>query len=60
VTRDGHTSVGWANDSRGVEQAAISVRGTEWRLLGSFCDPFGFCQGVLQEIEFTATAVLRF
>jgi hypothetical protein len=26
----------------------------EWRLLGSFCDPFGFCQGVLQQIEFTA------
>jgi outer membrane protein W len=27
---------------------------------GSFCDPFGFCQGVLQQIEFAAAAVLRF
>ena len=27
---------------------------------GSFCDPFGFCQGVLQQIEFSAAAVLRF
>ena len=26
----------------------------------SFCDPFGFCQGVLQQIEFSAAAVLRF
>jgi outer membrane protein W len=26
----------------------------------TFCDPFGFCQGVLQQIEFTAAAVLRF
>jgi outer membrane protein W len=27
---------------------------------GTFCDPFGFCQGVLQQIEFSAAAVLRF
>jgi outer membrane protein W len=27
---------------------------------GTFCDPFGFCQGVLQQIEFTAAAVVRF
>jgi outer membrane protein W len=27
---------------------------------GTFCDPFGFCQGVLQQIEFTMAAVLRF
>jgi len=27
---------------------------------GRFCDPFGFCQGVLQQIEFSAAAVLRF
>ena len=26
----------------------------------TFCDPFGFCQSVLQQIEFTAAAVLRF
>jgi len=27
---------------------------------GTFCDPFGFCQGVLQQIDFTVAAVLRF
>ena len=27
---------------------------------GRFCDPFGFCQGVLQQVEFAAAAVLRF
>jgi outer membrane protein W len=27
---------------------------------GTFCDPFGFCQGVLHQIEFAAAAVLRF
>ena len=27
---------------------------------GAFCDPFGFCQSVLQQIEFAAAAVLRF
>jgi outer membrane protein W len=27
---------------------------------GAFCDPFGFCQGVLQQIELTVAAVLRF
>jgi probable HAF family extracellular repeat protein len=36
VSRDGHTIVGWARDSRGVQHAAIWIRGTEWRLLGSF------------------------
>jgi hypothetical protein len=25
-----------------------------------FCDPFGFCQGVLHQIEFAAAAVVRF
>ena len=25
-----------------------------------FCDPFGFCQGSLQQIEFTVGAVVRF
>jgi probable HAF family extracellular repeat protein len=35
VSRDGHTIVGAALDSRRVEQAAIWQRGTEWRLLGS-------------------------
>jgi outer membrane protein W len=27
---------------------------------GPYCDPFGFCQGVLQQIEYSAAAVLRF
>src|SRR3954453_13216477 len=36
VSRDGHTIVGSATDSRGIKQSAIWQRGTEWRLLGSF------------------------
>ena len=35
VSRDGHTIVGTAADARLIQQAAIWVRGTEWRLLGS-------------------------
>ena len=27
---------------------------------GRFCDPFGFCQGSLQQIEFAVGAVVRF
>ncbi len=27
---------------------------------GDFCDPFGFCQGSLQQIEFAVGAVVRF
>ena len=27
---------------------------------GDFCDPFGFCQGSLQQIEFAGGAVVRF
>ena len=27
---------------------------------GDVCDPFGFCQGMLQQFEFAAAAVLRF
>jgi hypothetical protein len=27
---------------------------------GDFCDPFGFCQGVLQQIEFAGGVVVRF
>jgi hypothetical protein len=27
---------------------------------GDFCDPFGFCQGSLQQIEIAAGAVVRF
>lgn len=27
---------------------------------GRYCDPFGFCQGTLQQLEFAAGAVIRF
>jgi opacity protein-like surface antigen len=27
---------------------------------GDFCDPFGFCQGMLQQIEFSAGVAVRF
>jgi hypothetical protein len=27
---------------------------------GDFCDPFGFCQGTLQQVEFAAGAAMRF
>lgn len=46
VSGDGRTIVGWAKDSGGIQQAAIWLRATEWRLLGSFgpsatpCDAF--------------------
>ena len=46
VSGDGRTIVGWARDSGGIQQAAIWLRATEWRLLGSFgpsatpCDAF--------------------
>jgi probable HAF family extracellular repeat protein len=36
VSGDGRTIVGWARDSGGIQQAAIWLRATEWRLLGSF------------------------
>jgi probable HAF family extracellular repeat protein len=35
VSRDGRTIVGTARDTLGREQAAIWLRGAEWRLLGS-------------------------
>jgi probable HAF family extracellular repeat protein len=47
VSRDGHTIVGWARDSRGVQQAAIWERGTEWRLLGSFSASAAPCDASL-------------
>src|SRR5262245_54233646 len=43
VSRDGLTIVGLAADSRAVQQAAIWMRGTEWRLLGSFPGSAGPC-----------------
>ena len=36
VSRDSRTIVGLARDSRGIRQAAIWLRATEWQLLGSF------------------------
>jgi probable HAF family extracellular repeat protein len=55
VSRDGHTIVGWARDARGVQQAAIWVRATEWRLLGSFAGSAGPCDASLSQ----ATGVNR-
>jgi probable HAF family extracellular repeat protein len=49
VSRDGHTIVGWARDSRGIQQAGIWVRGTEWRLLGSFAGSAGPCDSSLSQ-----------
>src|SRR5262245_46632344 len=49
VSRDGHTIVGWAKDSRGIQQAAIWMRGTEWRLLGSFPGSAGPCDTSLSQ-----------
>jgi len=47
VSRDGHTIVGLATDSRGIQQAAIWQRGTEWRLLGSFSASASPCDSSL-------------
>jgi probable HAF family extracellular repeat protein len=55
VSRDGHTIVGWARDSSGIQHAAIWIRGTEWRLLGSFAGSAGPCDASLS----TATGVNR-
>ena len=49
VSRDGHTIVGWARDSRGIQQAGIWIRGTEWRLLGSFPGNAGPCDTSLSQ-----------
>jgi probable HAF family extracellular repeat protein len=47
VSRDGHTIIGSARDSRGIQQAGIWTRGTEWRLLGSFAGSAGPCDSSL-------------
>ena len=49
VSRDGHTIVGWAKDSGGIQQAGIWMRGTEWRLLGSFAGSAGPCDTSLSQ-----------
>jgi probable HAF family extracellular repeat protein len=49
VSRDGHTIVGLARDARGIRQAAIWTRGTEWRLLGSFAGSAGPCDTSLSQ-----------
>ena len=49
VSRDGHTIVGLARDPRGIRQAAIWARGTEWRLLGSFAGSAGPCDTSLSQ-----------
>jgi probable HAF family extracellular repeat protein len=47
VSRDGHTIVGVAADARGIQQAAIWMGGTQWRLLGSFPGSAGPCDAFL-------------
>jgi probable HAF family extracellular repeat protein len=47
VSRDGKTIVGWATDPNGIQQAAIWVRATEWKLLGSFTPSATPCSGSL-------------
>jgi probable HAF family extracellular repeat protein len=47
VSRDGHTIVGWARDSQGIQQAGIWAGGTQWRLLGSFAGSAGPCDASL-------------
>lgn len=49
VSRDGHTIVGLASDARGIQQAAIWTRATEWRLLGSFAGSAGPCDAFLSQ-----------
>jgi probable HAF family extracellular repeat protein len=49
VSRDGHTIVGLAADSHGIQQAAIWTSGTEWRLLGSFAGSAGPCDAILSQ-----------
>jgi probable HAF family extracellular repeat protein len=49
VSRDGHTIVGLVRDSRGIQQAGIWTRGTEWRLLGSFAGNAGPCDAFLSQ-----------
>ena len=47
TSRDGNTIVGEAVDARGVQQAAIWLRGTEWRLLGSIVPNARPCDALL-------------
>jgi probable HAF family extracellular repeat protein len=47
VSRDGKTIVGWATDPNGIQQAAIWVRATEWKLLGSFTPTAAPCSSSL-------------
>ena len=47
VSRDGRTIVGNANDSRGIENAAIWQRAAEWKLLGSIVPNAQPCDALL-------------
>jgi probable HAF family extracellular repeat protein len=53
VSRDGSTIVGAAADSRGI-QAAIWLRATEWRLLGSFRPDASSCDASLSSASDTS------
>ena len=47
VSRDGRTIVGNANDSRGIQNAAIWQRAAEWKLLGSIAPDAQPCDAIL-------------
>ena len=55
VSRDGRTIVGQAADSRGITQAAIWQRATEWRLLGSFGPNAAPCDTSLSSASATSS-----
>ncbi len=46
-SRDGRTIAGTANDARGIRQAGIWQRATEWRLLGSIAPNAAPCDDLL-------------
>jgi probable HAF family extracellular repeat protein len=54
VSRDGHTIVGSAVDSRGIRQAAVWMRAAEWRLLGSFGPNAAPCDNSLSSASGTS------
>jgi probable HAF family extracellular repeat protein len=63
VSGDGHTIVGWARDSGGVQQAAVWLRATEWRLLGSFAGntrPCGLSLSQAQGVNSDGQTVVGF
>ena len=44
----------------GIPPTPVHTHGTDDTSAGDVCDPFGFCQSWLSQIEFAAGAVVRF